>query len=87
MAVTPQPRANGEYITVTSGQQLAVKVEGVIQHGSRAGLFRSVERVTITLTTHPAPRPNSNEKVSYYFNYSYINKNNHELINIFHLTP
>ncbi|XP_014282117.1 integrator complex subunit 7 [Halyomorpha halys] len=64
LAVTPQPRANGEYITVTSGQQLAVKVEGVIQHGSRAGLFRSVERVTITLTTHPSPRPNSNEKVN-----------------------
>lgn len=64
LAVTPQPRANGEWITVTSGQQLAVKVEGVIQHGTRAGLFRSVERVTITLTTHPAPRPNSNEKVN-----------------------
>lgn len=54
---------NGEWITVISGAQLAVKVEGVIQHGSRPGLFRSVEKVTVSLVTQPTPRANTNEKV------------------------
>ncbi|XP_073994843.1 integrator complex subunit 7 [Rhodnius prolixus] len=64
LAVSPQPRVNGEWITVISGAQLAVKVEGVIQHGSRPGLFRSVEKVTVSLVTQPTPRANTNEKVA-----------------------
>jgi integrator complex subunit 7 len=54
---------NGEWVPVTSGSQLAVKVEGVIQHGTKPGLFRSVEKVTVTLTTQPNSRNNTNEKV------------------------
>lgn len=63
LAVSPQPRVNGEWITVTSGSQLAVKVEGVIQHGSKPGLFRSVEKVIVTLNTQPTAKANANEKV------------------------
>ncbi|KAL1131667.1 hypothetical protein AAG570_011280, partial [Ranatra chinensis] len=62
LAVTPQPRVNGEWVTVTSGSQLAVKVEGVIQHGSRPGLFRSVEKVTVSLNTQPTSRSTNNDK-------------------------
>ncbi|CAA9993033.1 unnamed protein product [Nesidiocoris tenuis] len=63
LAVTPQPRVNGEWITVTSGSQLAVKVEGVIQHGAKPGLFRSVEKVIVTLNTQPTAKPNALDKI------------------------
>ena len=72
--MSPQPRVNGEWVPVTSGSQLAVKVEGVIQHGTRPGLFRSIEKVTVTLTTQPNSRnTNSNEKVQYLFKRFYNN--------------
>lgn len=57
LAVTPQPRVNGEWINVPSGSQLAVKVEGVILHGSRPGLFRSVSGVVLTLSSQATSRP------------------------------
>lgn len=41
----------GEFISVQSGSQLAVKVEGVIQHGSQPGLFRRVEGVLVTVSS------------------------------------
>lgn len=41
----------GECISVQSGSQLAVKVEGVIQHGQRPGLFRKVEGVTVSVNS------------------------------------
>uniref|UniRef100_A0A0A9W714 Integrator complex subunit 7 n=2 Tax=Lygus hesperus TaxID=30085 RepID=A0A0A9W714_LYGHE len=63
LAVSPQPRVSGEWITVTSGSQLAVKVEGVIQHGSKPGLFRCVEKVIVTLNTQPTAKANVNEKI------------------------
>ena len=34
-----------------SGSQLAVKVEGVIQHGKRPGLFRRVSGVVVTVSS------------------------------------
>ncbi|XP_063222620.1 integrator complex subunit 7 [Bacillus rossius redtenbacheri] len=62
LAISPQPRVLGEPIGVQSGSQLAVKVEGVIQHGKRPGLFRSIGGVVITVSSqlqtrsgHPHP--------------------------------
>lgn len=49
LAISPQPRVLGEFISVQSGSQLTVKVEGVIQHGQRPGLFRKVEGVIVTV--------------------------------------
>lgn len=51
LAITPQPRVLGEFISVQSGSQLTVKVEGVIQHGQRPGLFRKVEGVIVTVVS------------------------------------
>lgn len=51
LAISPQPRVMGEFISVQSGSQLAVKVEGVIQHGLKAGLFRNIEQVVISVTS------------------------------------
>uniref|UniRef100_A0A1B6DJT3 Integrator complex subunit 7 n=1 Tax=Clastoptera arizonana TaxID=38151 RepID=A0A1B6DJT3_9HEMI len=63
LAISPQPRVNGEWINVQSGSQLAVKVEGVIQHGARPGLFRSVSGVVLTLSSQLTSRPNHESKV------------------------
>nr|CAD7259000.1 unnamed protein product [Timema shepardi]CAD7569889.1 unnamed protein product [Timema californicum] len=51
LAISPQPRVLGEPIGVQSGYHLAVKVEGVIQHGKRPGLFRSISGVVITVSS------------------------------------
>ncbi|KRT83554.1 hypothetical protein AMK59_3241, partial [Oryctes borbonicus] len=51
LSISPQPRVMGEFISVQSGSQLAVKVEGVIQHGHKPGLFRKVEGVIVTVTS------------------------------------
>ncbi|XP_075234505.1 integrator complex subunit 7-like [Lycorma delicatula] len=61
LAVTPQPRVNGEWINVPSGSQLAVKVEGVILHGTCPGLFRSVSGVVLTLSSQATARPANHE--------------------------
>ncbi|GLG96261.1 Integrator complex subunit 7 [Gryllus bimaculatus] len=56
LAISPQPRVLGEAISVQSGSQLAVKVEGVIQHGKRPGLFRkNVNDVGSVLTQTVPP--------------------------------
>lgn len=51
LAISPQPRVMGEFISVQAGSQLAVKVEGVIQHGTKAGLFRKIKQVAICVTS------------------------------------
>ncbi|XP_060527172.1 integrator complex subunit 7 isoform X1 [Cylas formicarius] len=51
LAISPQPRVLGEFISVQAGSQLAVKVEGVIQHGMKAGLFRRIQEVVIAVTS------------------------------------
>lgn len=62
LAITPQPRVNGEWISVPCGSQLAVKVEGVIQHGARPGLFRSISGVVLTLSSQLTSRVNHDTK-------------------------
>ena len=66
LAISPQPRVNGEWISVPSGSQLAVKVEGVIQHGARPGLFRSISGVVLTLSSQLTSRVNPDSKVMIY---------------------
>ncbi|XP_050311568.1 integrator complex subunit 7 [Anthonomus grandis grandis] len=51
LAISPQPRVMGEFISVQAGSQLAVKVEGVIQHGLKPGLYRRIEQVVISVTS------------------------------------
>lgn len=63
LAITPQPRVLGEFISVQSGSQLAVKVEGVIQHGQRPGLFRKVEGVIVTVVSQLQSNSKTKEAV------------------------
>ncbi|XP_025830682.1 integrator complex subunit 7 [Agrilus planipennis] len=51
LAISPQPRVMGEFISVQAGSQLTVKVEGVIQHGQTPGLFRKIDGVLVTVTS------------------------------------
>lgn len=63
LAISPQPRVLGEFISVQSGSQLAVKVEGVIQHGLKPGLFRKVKEVIITVTSQLQNNPKNKDGV------------------------
>ena len=51
LALSPQPRTAGESISVPSGSQLAVKVEGVILHGQKPGLFRKIHEIVINVSS------------------------------------
>ncbi|KAF5295112.1 hypothetical protein FQA39_LY13263 [Lamprigera yunnana] len=51
LAISPQPRVLGEFISVQSGSQLAVKVEGIVQHGQRPGLFRQINGILVSVTS------------------------------------
>ncbi|XP_025409272.1 integrator complex subunit 7 isoform X2 [Sipha flava] len=51
LAVSPQPRVNGEPITVNMGSNFVVKVEGVVQHGTKAK-FRKVDGIQLTIMSH-----------------------------------
>ncbi|KAK3516832.1 hypothetical protein QTP70_023709 [Hemibagrus guttatus] len=59
LALSPSPRAPNEPIPVQNTQQLTLKVEGVIQHGSTPGLFRKIHSVCLnassTLQSKPTP--------------------------------
>lgn len=50
LAVSPQPRVNGEPITVNMGSNFVVKVEGVVQHGTKSK-FRKVDGIQLTITS------------------------------------
>lgn len=68
LSVSPQPRVLGEPVSVPQGSQLALKVEGVLRHGRRAALFRSVAAVCISISTTPPSKINSDQKVNKTFN-------------------
>lgn len=78
LAISPQPRVLGEFISVQSGSQLAVKVEGVIQHGVKPGLFRKVKEVIITVTSQfqnsAKSKDNMDPKVIFIIIYQYNNE-------------
>lgn len=63
LSVSPQPRVLGEPVSVPQGSQLALKVEGVLRHGRRASLYRSVAAVCISISTSPPSKINSDQKV------------------------
>lgn len=60
--LSPSPRASGEPVSIATNTHLALKVEGVIQHGSQPGLFRKVEQVVISVTTASSSNNKSDEK-------------------------
>ncbi|XP_076619699.1 integrator complex subunit 7 isoform X2 [Colletes latitarsis] len=64
LSVSPQPRVLGEPVSVPQGSQLALKVEGVLRHGRRASLYRSVAAVCISISTMPPSKINSDQKDS-----------------------
>lgn len=51
LALSPSPRNPAEPIVVQSSQQLALKVEGVVQHGARPGLFRRIQSVCLNVSS------------------------------------
>lgn len=63
LSVSPQPRVLGEPVSVPQGSQLALKVEGVLRHGRRDSLYRSVAAVCISISTTPPSKINSDQKV------------------------
>ncbi|KAF7989463.1 hypothetical protein HCN44_008137 [Aphidius gifuensis] len=70
LSVSPQPRVPGEPVFVPQGSQLALKIEGVLRHGDKGSLFRSVAAVSISITTSPSSSKNN----------SHNNINNNEII-------
>lgn len=55
LAVSPQPRVNGEPIIVNIGSNFVVKVEGVVQHGTKAK-FRKVDGIQLTIMSQLVTR-------------------------------
>lgn len=56
LAVNPQPRVAGEPVTSTMGQQMAIRVEGIIQltvSSPSSATGRRVRAVQVTLTSQP----------------------------------
>ncbi|XP_037541479.1 integrator complex subunit 7 [Nematolebias whitei] len=51
LALSPSPRTPSEPIPVQNSQQLTLKVEGVVQHGSTPGLFRKIQSVCLGVTS------------------------------------
>ncbi|TSK58186.1 Integrator complex subunit 7 [Bagarius yarrelli] len=51
LALSPSPHAPNEPIPVQNTQQLTLKVEGVIQHGSTPGLFRKIRSVCLNASS------------------------------------
>lgn len=51
LALSPSPRNPAEPIAVHNNQQLALKVEGVVQHGSKPGLFRKIQSVCLNVSS------------------------------------
>ncbi|XP_071785880.1 integrator complex subunit 7-like [Asterias amurensis] len=63
LAISPTPRNAGEPIPLGTDTQLAMKVEGVIQHGSKPGLFRKVCKVKLAVTSScAAAKPSTSSK-------------------------
>ncbi|XP_072169985.1 integrator complex subunit 7-like [Diadema setosum] len=60
--LSPSPRASGDPVPVATNTHLALKVEGVIQHGSQPGLFRKVDQVVISVNTVLTSSNKSEEK-------------------------
>ncbi|XP_053461345.1 integrator complex subunit 7 [Nycticebus coucang] len=51
LALSPSPRNPAEPIAIQNNQHLALKVEGVVQHGSKPGLFRKIQSVCLNVSS------------------------------------
>ncbi|XP_046871357.1 integrator complex subunit 7 [Hypomesus transpacificus] len=51
LALSPSPRTPTEPIPVQNNQQLTLKVEGVVQHGSTPGMFRKIQSVCLNVSS------------------------------------
>ncbi|GFY39151.1 integrator complex subunit 7 [Trichonephila inaurata madagascariensis] len=63
LAISPQPKTSGEPIIIQNTSQLSIKVEGVVQHGSRPGLYRKVDKILITVSSQQTRTPQQDSKV------------------------
>ena len=64
LALSPSPRSPAEPIAVQNNQQLAQKVEGVVQHGSKPGLFRRVQSVCLNVSSTLQSKSGQDYKVN-----------------------
>lgn len=63
LALSPSPRNPTEPITVQNNQQLALKVEGVVQHGTNPGLFRTIQTVCLSVSSTPQNKTGQDYKI------------------------
>uniref|UniRef100_A0A9J7XNG5 Integrator complex subunit 7 n=1 Tax=Cyprinus carpio carpio TaxID=630221 RepID=A0A9J7XNG5_CYPCA len=63
LALSPSPRTPNEPIPVQNNQQLTLKVEGVVQHGSCPGLFRKIQAVCLKVSSTLQTKPASDFKI------------------------
>ncbi|MEE6473988.1 hypothetical protein FKM82_010240 [Ascaphus truei] len=63
LALSPSPRNPTEPIAVQSNQQMALKVEGVVQHGSKPGLFRQIQSVCLNVSSTLQSKPGQDYKI------------------------
>ena len=56
LAISPQPKSPNEPVTIQNDTGLTLKVEGVAVHGGRAGLFRSIHRVIVSVSSSQTSR-------------------------------
>ncbi|XP_014223957.1 integrator complex subunit 7 [Trichogramma pretiosum] len=62
LSVAPQPKVVNEPLSVPQGSQLALKVEGVLRHGKRASLYRSVAAIVVSITAATQIKSSSEPK-------------------------
>lgn len=65
LALSPSPRNPAEPIAVQNNQQLALKVEGVVQHGSKPGLFRRIQSVCLSVSSTLQSKSSQDYKVTH----------------------
>ncbi|XP_051501468.1 integrator complex subunit 7 [Myxocyprinus asiaticus] len=63
LALSPSPRSPNEPIPVQNNQQLTLKVEGVVQHGSTPGLFRKIHAVCLKASSTLQTKSGSDFKI------------------------
>ncbi|TRY57955.1 hypothetical protein DNTS_009833 [Danionella cerebrum] len=63
LALSPSPRTPSEPIPVQNNQQLTLKVEGVVQHGSSPGLFRRIQAVLLRVSSTLQAKQGSDVKI------------------------
>merc|ERR1712126_313125 len=52
LSITPQPKQSSDHVLVANSTNLAVKVEGIIQHRQIPNLYRKIEEITLSVSAH-----------------------------------